>query len=234
MLRSCNNHCPGTFWCPLQLIWLAFCFSENMSGLVMALSSLAVGQYDYHHGHRHYQHHPPPALGAQAAISGRHFSAATSIFQSPWLSAGCRSLSLAPPSCSKPLSSWWWCWWWWPCFSTLASFGMTTFWLWFFAKFVLPVDAPARLPYLQVSKSFSWDSCVCPCTPPPGFHISWKWVKALLLRKSYSCVCPCICTTQDFQVSESTLALPSVCVCVFASTGILDIQVIRIDHLEQV
>ena len=35
--------------------------------------------------------------------------------------------------------------------STLASFGMTTFWLWFFAKFVLPVDAPARLPYLQVS-----------------------------------------------------------------------------------
>jgi len=34
--------------------------------------------------------------------------------------------------------------------STLASFGMTTFWLWFFAKFVLPVDAPARLPYLQL------------------------------------------------------------------------------------
>jgi len=37
--------------------------------------------------------------------------------------------------------------------STIASFGMTTFWLWFFAKFVLPVDAPARLPYLELLMS---------------------------------------------------------------------------------
>lgn len=34
--------------------------------------------------------------------------------------------------------------------STVASFALTTFWLWFFAHFVLNFSSPVRLPYLQL------------------------------------------------------------------------------------